>query len=74
MLGRDGNVCQLNIAGVCRSRGRPLPDDQLDVHHIIESRAGGTDALSNLATACKPCNAHASGGQNQRQRGGAVTL
>ena len=64
ILARDGHICLLNIPGVCRSRGRPLSADKLHVDHIIESRAGGSDAYSNLQTACKWCNEYKSGGRN----------
>lgn len=69
VLARDGNVCQLRIPGVCRSRGKPLPDDQMHVDHDVESRAGGNDSLRNLQAACKWCNEHKSGGKNHHING-----
>lgn len=56
VLKRDGHTCQLNIDGVCVSRGEPLPADRLEVDHIIEVAHGGTDDLDNLRAVCRPCH------------------
>ncbi len=39
----------------CRYCGQPAPDGQVD--HVIPLSRGGTDDLSNLAWACRSCNA-----------------
>lgn len=56
VLKRDGFVCQLNIDGVCASRGEPLPADQLEIDHIRECAYGGSDDLENLRVVCRPCH------------------
>jgi 5-methylcytosine-specific restriction protein A len=56
VLRRDGYICQLNIEGVCVSRGEPLPADQLEADHIIECAHGGSDDLDNLRAVCRPCH------------------
>ena len=56
VLKRDGHTCQLNLDGVCASRGQPLPPDRLEVDHIREVAHGGTDDLGNLRTVCRPCH------------------
>lgn len=43
---RDDYTCQY-----CGARGRRLECD-----HIFPASRGGSDDLSNLATACRPCN------------------
>lgn len=56
VLKRDNFSCQLNIDGVCVSRGEPLPADQLEIDHILEVAYGGSDDLDNLRTVCRPCH------------------
>lgn len=74
ILARDGYICQIRTPGICRSRGRPLPKDQLHVDHKVESAAGGSDDYSNLQTACKWCNEHKSGGRNSAPVSNRVRL
>lgn len=48
VLQRDGFRCQY-----CGFTGA---DTELHVDHILPVSRGGTDHVSNLITACKPCN------------------
>lgn len=41
----------------CRECFRERPNVQLQVHHKVEKRQGGTDDLSNLVTLCTECHA-----------------
>ena len=47
VIARDMGICQL--CGLLVA-GSP------DIDHILEKSKGGTDALSNLRTACKACH------------------
>ena len=49
ILRRDGFTC--------RYCGAKAPDVELAVDHVTPKALGGTDDPTNLATACKPCNA-----------------
>ena len=40
----------------CRYCGRILPEDILQIDHIVPRALGGSDELDNLATACPNCN------------------
>lgn len=40
----------------CRYCGAKAPDVLLEVDHVIPRTLGGTDDLTNLVTACEPCN------------------
>ncbi|MDI5965797.1 HNH endonuclease [Streptantibioticus silvisoli] len=40
----------------CRYCGATAPDAPLRVDHVIPKALGGTDAPTNLVTACEPCN------------------
>ena len=40
----------------CQYCGRPAPEVTLEIDHIKPVSAGGTDAKSNLITACRDCN------------------
>jgi 5-methylcytosine-specific restriction protein A len=53
---RDGFVCQLNLEGVCVSRGKPLPATELECDHIIEVAHGGSDDVEQCRTVCIPCH------------------
>ncbi|MFC3227373.1 HNH endonuclease [Marinibaculum pumilum] len=48
LLARDGNECCL-----C---GRPMPDDDMTVEHIVPIGAGGTNHQNNLGLAHEQCN------------------
>ncbi len=41
---------------VCRRCGCPPNDRELDVHHVVLRRDGGTNELDNLLTLCHPCH------------------
>jgi 5-methylcytosine-specific restriction endonuclease McrA len=41
----------------CRECFRERPSVQLQVHHKVEKRKGGTDEMSNLETLCTGCHA-----------------
>lgn len=50
ILRRDGHACRY-----CGTKG--TADNPLTVDHVIPRALGGTDAASNLVTACADCNA-----------------
>lgn len=49
-LERDAGLCQ-----VCRRFGRITPNCN-EVDHRLPKAKGGTDALENLQTICRPCH------------------
>lgn len=51
-LERDDYTC-----GNCKRRGGRYGNKQLEIHHIVERRNGGTHNLSNLRTLCQDCHA-----------------
>lgn len=51
-LERDDYTC-----GNCERQGGPYGNKQLEIHHIVERRNGGTHNLSNLRTLCQECHA-----------------
>jgi hypothetical protein len=51
-LERDDYTC-----GNCSRKGGPYGKKQLEIHHIVERRNGGTHNLSNLRTLCQECHA-----------------
>lgn len=40
----------------CKACGRRHPEVQLEVHHVIPKRYGGTDSADNLITLCHECH------------------
>ena len=55
------------MPGVCIGFGGVrLPAKSLEVDHVIPVSKGGTDAMSNLRSTCRPCNRHlgAKSGEN----------
>lgn len=51
VLARDGYTCQIRTEGRCTVAAT-------HVDHIISKAKGGTDELTNLQAACRPCNLH----------------
>ena len=45
-------------------------DEQLELDHIINHKAGGTDDLSNLQWLCAPCHKMKTAEESRRARGG----
>jgi hypothetical protein len=50
---RAGDDCEY-----CGLSQDDLPFVRFHVEHIVPKQHGGTDAASNLALSCNPCNAH----------------
>ena len=48
-LARDKGLCVQ-----CKREGRVKPGKEVD--HIIPLKRGGTNAIKNLQTLCKPCH------------------
>src|SRR5688572_14515430 len=41
----------------CRECGEPFPPKDLDVHHLVPRKQGGSDDPANLITLCDGCHA-----------------
>lgn len=52
LLVRDGGEC----AYCGRPFGTGLPFSRPTIDHVVPVSRGGTNALTNLVLACKPCN------------------
>lgn len=48
-LARDMFLCQM-----CKAEGRTTPAKEVD--HVVPKAKGGTDALINLQSLCRPCH------------------
>ena len=56
---RDNYECQN-----CGRRGGPYGDSELQAHHIVPKRNGGSHRMGNLRTLCKGCHAAITYDQN----------